>query len=116
MSDHDEKITLRQLLDYSREAVNWVAGRDESELESDRLLYLAVTRLLTIIGEAATRVSADRRKELSQIPWRQMIGLRNILIHVYDMVDNPTLWIILTRDLPLLVDQLEPLVPPEETE
>ena len=114
MSDHDDNVTLRQMLDYASEAVNLVQDRDESALDEDRMLFLAVTRLLMIVGEAATRLSMERRQELSQISWRQIIGLRHILVHGYDILDNPTLWTILTRDVPQLVAELEQLnLPPE---
>jgi uncharacterized protein with HEPN domain len=114
MSDHDDKITLRQMLDYSREAVNLMQGRNESALDDDRLLFLAATRLLMIVGEAATRLSRECRVELPQISWRQIIGLRHILVHGYDILDNPTLWTILTRDVPQLVVELERLDLPFE--
>ena len=116
MSKYDDNITLRQILDHAREAVAVVDGQDESVLDEDRLLYLAVTRLLSIVGEAATRLSQQRRKQVSQISWRQIIGLRNVLMHAYDVIDNPTLWNILTKDLPQLIKKLEQLDLPKEAE
>ncbi len=114
MSDHDDNVTLRQMLDHSREAMSLMQDRNETALDDDRTLFLSVTRLLMIVREAATRLTRDRRQELSQISWRQIIGLRNILVHGYDILDNPTLWTILTRDIPQLVIELELLnLPPE---
>jgi uncharacterized protein with HEPN domain len=113
MSDHDDNVTLRQMLDYSSEAVELMRGRDEQALDTDRTFFLAMTRLLMIVGEAATRLSKERREELSEIPWRQVIGLRHILVHGYDTLDNPTLWTIVTCDLPQLIKTLEKLqLPP----
>jgi len=93
-----------------------VQGQDAQTLATNRLMFLAVTRLLSIVGEAATRLFSERRKQLPQIPWRKIIGLRNVLIHLYDIVDNPTLWNILTADVPQLVSELEKLDLPEEAE
>jgi uncharacterized protein with HEPN domain len=57
MSKHDDNITLRQILDHAHEAVAIVASHDASVLDEDRLVFLSVTRLLSIIGEAGTRIS-----------------------------------------------------------
>ena len=109
MSVHDDDISLRHSLDHAREAFQSTRGYTEVSLPEDRLRHLAVTRLLTIVGEAATRFSAERRAELSHIPWRQIIGLRNILIHMYHDVDDSSLWQILTKDLPKLIQEIEKL-------
>jgi len=116
MSDHDDDITLRQILDFSREARNFVLGIDESTFSNDRLRYLAVTRLVSMVGEAATRLSQEKRKQLSQIPWRQIIAMRNVLIHLYHRIDDPALWKILMSDLPQLIEELDKLDLPEEAE
>jgi uncharacterized protein with HEPN domain len=67
-------------------------------------------RLLEIIGEAARRVPEDVQAKYSELPWQQMIGLRNRLIHGYDQVDMDILWVVVTQDLPLLISQLEKIV------
>ena len=61
----------------------------------------------TIVGEAANRVPHEKQSQHPEIPWPQIIGLRNRLIHGYDAVDYDILWQIITEDLPLLVDALE---------
>ncbi len=71
------------------------------------MLNLAVSRLLEIIGEAANRMPDDFRSEYSQLPWLQMIGLRNRLIHGYDQVDFDILWIIVRKDIPELITFIE---------
>jgi len=116
MSDHDDDITLRQMLDHAREASDIVREISEENFLADRLRYLAVTRLVSIVGEAATRLSQEKRDQLFQIPWRQIIGFRNILIHSYHRIDDPTLWQVLKKDLPQLIDELDTLDLPEEAE
>ncbi len=86
--------------DHAREAVSLVQGRTRENLESDRLLNLALVRLLEILGEAANRVPAEDRSRYPRIPWSQIVGLRNRLIHAYDQVDFDILWQIVTKDLP----------------
>jgi len=90
----------------------FLMGKTYSEFSIDRLLRSAVERELEIIGEAARRVSPEFQKEHPEIPWRSIIGLRNILIHEYGEVKLDRLWLIATTDVPALIDQLQPLIPP----
>ena len=75
------------------------------------MLNLSLVRLLEIVGEAANRVPLEERPRYPQIPWPQLISLRNRLIHGYDNVDFDILWQIVTRDLPVLVSELDGIVP-----
>ncbi len=70
-------------------------------------------RPLEIIGEAARRVSRDTQDAHPEIPWDQMIGMRNRLIHEYFRVNLVTVWETVQDDLPPLINLIEPLVPPE---
>ena len=110
MSKHDPEIALRQILSHAREAVAILNGKTRPILDSNRILNLALTRLLEIIGEAAKRVSDSVQEKYPDLPWLQMIGLRNRLIHGYDNVDFDILWIIVTQDLPILITQLESIL------
>jgi uncharacterized protein with HEPN domain len=95
------------MLDHAREAVAMAAGRTRADLDTDRQFNLALVRLVEIIGEAANRVPDAERARMSQIPWPQIVSLRNRLIHGYDEVDFDILWQIVTRDLPPLIKALE---------
>jgi uncharacterized protein with HEPN domain len=95
------------MLDHAREAVAMAAGRTRADLDTDRQFNLALVRLVEIIGEAANRVPDAERAGMSQIPWPQIVSLRNRLIHGYDEVDFDILWQIVTRDLPPLIKALE---------
>ena len=70
----------------------------------------ACIRQLGIIGEAANRVSEELKQTSSQVPWRQIIGLRNVLIHEYFGVDDKSIWDIITVNLPVLKGNLEHLL------
>ena len=63
------------------------SGRTRGELDTDRQLNLSLVRLLEIVGEAASRVPAEIRVRHPDIPWPEIVGLRNRLIHGYDSVD-----------------------------
>lgn len=118
MARHDDRLSLRQMLDHCREAMQFAGGRTRRDLDSDRLLALGLTRLLEVVGEGATRVSPATRGNHPEIQWTSIVGLRNRLIHGYDQVDLDILWSIIELDLPPLVGQLEailgeaPLRPP----
>ena len=82
-------------------------GRSRSDLGSNRMLQLALVRLIEIVGEAAARVSESVKDQLPPIPWREIVGMRNRVIHGYDAIDLDVLWDTITVDLSLLIDQLE---------
>jgi uncharacterized protein with HEPN domain len=110
MSKRDPELALRQILSYSREAVGIIQGKTRADLDRDRLLNLSLTRLVEIIGEAANRVPDEIRGKYPELPWLQMIGARNRLIHGYDSVDFDILWAIVIYDLPALINQLEKIL------
>lgn len=89
-----------------------VRGQVRADLDTDRKLNLALVRLLEILGKAANRIPAEDRVKYPQIPWTQIISLRNRLIHGYDHVDFDILWQIVTRDRPVLAEELERILPP----
>jgi uncharacterized protein with HEPN domain len=71
------------------------------------VLSLAIVRLMEIVGEAASRIPYEERSRHPEIPWMQIVGLRNRLIHGYDAIDFEILWQILSHDIPKLVLSLE---------
>jgi uncharacterized protein with HEPN domain len=74
MSKRDPAIALQQMLSHAKEAVNIIQGKSRKDLDENRLLNLALTRLVEIIGEAAYRVSDDIRAKYPELPWLQMVG------------------------------------------
>ena len=76
-------------------------------LEQDRMLQLALVRLVEIVGEAATRVSEKGQRSYPSIPWEKARGMRNRLVHGYNRIDLKVLWDTITDDLPPLIAELE---------
>jgi uncharacterized protein with HEPN domain len=101
---------MRHMLDFAREIVEALDSRERSELVNDRIIQLAVSRLFTMLGEAATRVSIETRNTYPDIPWGFAIGMRNRLIHGYDVVDLDIIWNTAHENLPDLIDQLEEIL------
>lgn len=110
MSKHDDTVTMRQMLDYARQASELARGRRRSDLDTDFTFQLAMTRLVEIIGEAASRVSMLGREKYPHVPWLGIVGMRNRLIHGYDRVDLNLLWNTLDADIPALIVQLEEIL------
>ena len=105
---------LWDMLHAARDAAAITSGLTEQQLQHDRMRMLALERSMELIGEAARRVTGNFREKQSQIPWREMIGLRNILAHEYGRIDHARLYATAIRDLPELIEALEKLLPPEK--
>lgn len=110
MTKIDDITRLRHMLDYSRKACEFTQNKTQSDLEADEVLTLAIVRLIEIIGEAAANVSLERREQLSDIPWSEIVGMRNRVVHAYFDVDFNIVWDTLENNLPLLISQLETIL------
>lgn len=110
MSKRDFTIFLRQMLDHSKEVLFHMNGKSRKDLDEDRLLNLGVVRLLEIIGESGARIPKEERDRYPDIPWTDIVGMRNRLIHGYDKVDLNLVWTVATRSLPSLIRQLEQIL------
>lgn len=110
MNEQDE-IRLRQMLDAARLALNLVKDETRQSLDSDIKLALALERLIEIIGESASRVSEEGRQLLVELPWTQIVGMRNKLVHGYFDVNQERVWKTVMEDLPLLISLLEKVIP-----
>lgn len=92
MSRHDDVIRLRHMRDHVAEAIAMTRRKKRADLDQDRMLELALVRLMEIIGEAAGRVTPETRAQLPNLPWSDIVAMRNRLIHGYDSVDPDILW------------------------
>ena len=104
---------LLDMLLAAREAVEFAAPLTFPEFEDDHLRQLAILKSVEIIGEAASRVSEETKAKHPDIPWPQIIGMRNRLVHTYFAIQLDIVWKVVQDDVPPLIAQLEPLVPPE---
>jgi Uncharacterized conserved protein len=103
----DDLIRVRHMLDAANEAITFSLDRTRGDLENDRMLTLSIVKLVEIIGEAASRVTAETREKYQEIPWADIIAMRNRLIHVYFDIDLDRVWDTVTDDLPGLMALLE---------
>jgi uncharacterized protein with HEPN domain len=107
MSRHEDEVRIGHMLDHAQEAVDMCRVAKRGDLDTDRKLNLALVRLVEIVGEAANRVSDVGQADLPQIPWAQIVGMRNRIVHGYDSVDFDILWTVICDDLPPLITELK---------
>ena len=110
MSKRDDRVSLVDMLIYAEEAIEILGETGLNAMVGDRVMQLALQKLVETVGEAARRVSQPTQEQHPGIAWREIIGMRNRLAHVYDRADLKVLWDVIVNDLPRLVEQLEEIV------
>jgi uncharacterized protein with HEPN domain len=107
---------LQDMLEHADKAIRFVQGMDESMFRHDEKTIFAVIRALEVIGEAAKNIPEPIRNKYPHIPWRDMAGMRDKLIHHYFGVDLKTIWKTVTQDLPILQVEIKTVVAQESQE
>ena len=110
MSRHDPLVYILHMRDHAREAWDLTRDRSRADLDTDRMLNLALVRLLEVLGEASRRVPGDFRSRYPDVPWRDTSDLRNRLIHGYDQINFDLVWEVIENDLSPLIVQLETII------
>jgi uncharacterized protein with HEPN domain len=102
------------MLAAAEEAVGFADGRDRDDLDADRMLALALVRSIEIVGEAGARVSEEGRAAVPDVPWREIVAMRNRLIHAYFDVDLDIVWQTIKEDMPPLIVTLKDALSEQE--
>ncbi len=108
--DERDAAHLWNMLKHGRYLARKADAITLEQLANEEDHQYAVAKALELIGEAARRVSDVFRAEHPAIPWNEIKGMRNILVHEYDHVDWPRIWATLTVSIPALLAEIEPLV------
>lgn len=116
MKQPDDPTRAGHILDAAEKVLRWINGKSKTEFDADEVLRSAVAYQLQIIGEAASHLSEQFRRAHPEIPWRDVIGMRHILVHAYRRVASGILWSVATGQLGELIDAVRPHVPPLEEE
>jgi len=93
------------MLDAAEAMGRFTSGKDRTDLE-DEVLFWALVAQVAMLGEAASRVTDEGRQRYPDVPWREIIGMRNQLVHGYWSIDPDELWRTIRRDIPVLVESL----------
>jgi uncharacterized protein with HEPN domain len=108
MKNH--RVLLEHILESILLIEKYTAGLEEKGFLEDLLIQDSVYRRLEIIGEAVKNLPGDYRKQHSEVPWKRIAGLRDVLIHQYFSVDAELTWSLLQEDLPALKRQIQRLL------
>jgi uncharacterized protein with HEPN domain len=107
----DDLVYIGHMLDMAQKATSFVEGIERAEFDADEPLRLALRHLIQIIGEAARRISLEYREAHSEIPWKDIVGMRSKIVHDYFDVDENAVWDTVTNELPGLIFQLRQIAP-----
>ncbi len=107
--------SLADILEAARLAVSFVQGVNKDAFDNNLMMQSAVIRQIEIMGEATKRLSEGFRVEHQGIPWKNIAGMRDILIHAYDHVDPDEVWNAVQRAIPDLIRQIEALLPEDRS-
>lgn len=77
------------------------------DVENDVVLFYGLTKMVEIIGEAAYKLTHDFKETHHELPWREIIGMRHLLVHGYFAVNEKILWDVITNDIPNMIPILE---------
>jgi uncharacterized protein with HEPN domain len=105
---------LWDMREAARDIVGWIQGVSYEQFCQDEMLHSAIERKLEIFGEAAGRVSQQMQDAHSEIPWKDIKGVRVILAHKYADIDLSVIWEAAITELPEMLPKIELLVTPLE--
>jgi len=97
---------LKDITDSSSLVVEYVKNLSFEEFEKDTMRFLAVSRLLEIIGEVTKNLSNDLKSKYPNVPWKKMAGLRDVIIHDYQELNREMIFKIASQDIPKLLAEL----------
>ncbi|MEE8339196.1 MAG: HepT-like ribonuclease domain-containing protein [Xanthomonadales bacterium] len=112
LPEEKDSAYLWDMLQAAKEIESMLEDYDLSGFLANRVLLRATERCVEILGESARRVSMTCREVHAEIPWREIIGQRNILAHEYGQIDHELLYKTVTNDIPRLIPTIEDLLPP----
>jgi uncharacterized protein with HEPN domain len=116
MSQRDDLLYFGHMMDTARKVVVFHERFDREIYDNDEFVRLTLLHLIQIIGEAASRVSETGRTAHPEIPWGDIIGLRNRIVHDYTGIRDEIIWETSVSDVPALLAILETFVPPDPPE
>ena len=105
-----DQVRIRHMLDAAEKAISFADGRIRDDLDEDDQPVFALVKAVEIIGEAAGQITSPTQEELPFMTWSDIVGMRNRLVHAYFDINLDTLWRTVQDELPILLEQLEPVV------
>jgi uncharacterized protein with HEPN domain len=103
---------MLDMLNAAQKLQRFTQALDQQSFQEDELVQSAAVRELQVIGEAARLITAETKQQYPQINWHAISGMRNRLIHEYFDISYDIVWETIRQNIPALIMQLEPLIPP----
>ena len=110
MSKRDARLLLQDMLESLEKIERYTAGLTFERFAQDDRTVDAVVRNLEVIGEAARQIPSEVRERYPEVPWRRVIGLRNVVVHEYFVVDVEIVWTVVRQSLPELKEALRRMI------
>ena len=105
-----DRVFVGQMLEAAQAAFEFTEGLTRDDIERDRRNAFAIVHAVQLVGQAARNVSSETQAALPELPWRQTIGMRNVVVHEYADVDLALVWRTVRDDMPRLIGQLRTLL------
>ena len=106
MTLRDDALPFDHMSEAANRAMQYAVGSSPDSLRSDPMRADAILRVIGVLGEAASRVRPEVRARFPALPWKQMKGMRNALVHAYDRIDWSIVWETVTVHLPAMMPSL----------
>ena len=105
-----DKVRLQHILEAAKEIIKYVNGVTFNEFSENSMMLNASVRQLEIIGKASNKLSKHIHLENSTIPWRTIIGFRNVIVHEYFGLDDKIVWTVIQNEIPSLIEKVEIII------
>lgn len=106
----DDKTRIGHMLEEAADAVSFCEDSTLELFRKDKKLSHATVRCIEIIGEAASKLTSSFCLKYPEIQWRDVVAMRNILVHAYFEIDHEIVWNTVKKDLPPLINELEDIL------
>ncbi len=105
-----DEVTIIDIHNFAQEIVDFTEDLTKEDFINNKLVQKAIFHNITLIGEATRRLSLEFRNQYSAIPYQAIIGMRNNLVHEYHKVDLEQVWLVVSTEIPELINKINPLV------
>ena len=114
MPKNRDDASILVIYNTGRKIIAFVDGVSKNDLENDEMRLFAVLHGIQIMGEATKRLSPEFRAKYPAIPWKEIAGIRDRIVHQYDKINMEVIWDVVELEIPELLAKIMPLVPKKQ--